>query len=616
MFCRLRNCHIYETQPSYFTPSGLWPALADGWPVLRLGLLKDWFLRSVNAFVPPAAFAERGTAAAADDPLSVEAMVATHGLLSAEAAARARLIQQQTGERFEAVLTRLGLVSEAALAACFATVTGLRIVEARDLPDVAVAPDALSTGFLRDCHALPIALDDSTVTVALANPLDGFAARAIGFALQRRVVPVIVRASDLDAALDRIHGAAPDAETAAVAADDADLDRLKDLASDAPVIRAVNRLIAAAVTARASDIHVEPADDRLVVRLRVDGVLQEQDALPAAMRLAFVSRIKIMAGLNIAEKRLPQDGRLRLAVRGHEIDLRVATAPSIHGESIVMRILDRSGLALDFATLGFDTAMIERFRGVLHRPHGILLVTGPTGSGKTTTLYAALAELNSSERKILTVEDPIEYRLPGIVQTQVAPAIGLSFATALRSFLRQDPDIMMVGEIRDIETAQVAVQAALTGHMILSTLHTNSAASAVTRLLDMGVEPFLITSTLNAVLAQRLVRRLCPSCRRPHRPDAAVLAGFTAATPDDTHWAPVGCAACEGSGFKGRVALTELLSVDAAVSRLVLERASADAIERVALAAGMRSLLDDGYAKAVAGATTLDEVLRVAATDA
>ncbi len=571
--------------------------------------------RSVNAFVAPDVFAVRDNAGAAGRYDSVEAIAAAYGLLSHEAAARARLIQQQTGERFEAVLTRLGFVSEAALAHAFAQATGLRVIEARDLPDAVIAGDALSTAFLRDCHALPIAVDDTTVTVALANPLDAFAARAIGFALQRKVVPVIVRAGDLDAAIDRLHGSAPDAEIEAVAADDADLDRLKDLASDAPVIRAVNRLIAAAVAARASDIHIEPADDRLVVRLRVDGVLQEQDALPAAMRLAFVSRVKIMAGLNIAEKRLPQDGRMRVAVRGHEIDLRVATAPSIHGESIVMRILDRSGLALDFATLGFDAAMIGRFRTVLHRPHGILLVTGPTGSGKTTTLYAALAELNSSERKILTVEDPIEYRLPGIVQTQVAPAIGLSFATALRSFLRQDPDIMMVGEIRDIETAQVAVQAALTGHMILSTLHTNSAASAVTRLLDMGVEPFLITSTLNAVLAQRLVRRLCPACRRPHVPEPALLAGFAAASPGDTHWAPGGCNACEGSGFKGRVALTELLTVDAAVSRLVLERASADAIERAALAAGMRSLLDDGYAKAVAGATTLDEVLRVATAD-
>ena len=545
-------------------------------------------------------------------PESIEALVASHGLLSAEGATRAQLIQRQTGERFEAVLTRLGLVPEAVLARTFAAATGLPVIEARDLPETAIGGDALSAAFLRDVHALPVAIDAARVTVGVANPLDMFPVQAIGFALGLPAVPVIVRTSDLDAAIDRLYGTGAGPEADAVA-DDADLDRLKDLASDAPVIRAVNRLIGAAVAARASDIHVEPADDRLAVRLRIDGVLQEQDALPAAMRLAFVSRVKIMAGLNIAEKRLPQDGRLRLAVRGHEIDLRVATAPSIHGESVVMRILDRSGLALDFKTLGFDDAMTERFRTVLQRPHGILLVTGPTGSGKTTTLYAALAELNSSERKILTVEDPIEYRLPGIVQTQVAPAIGLSFATALRSFLRQDPDVMMVGEIRDIETAQVAVQAALTGHMILSTLHTNSAASAITRLLDMGVEPFLITSTLNAVLAQRLVRRLCPDCRTPITPAPGLLASFPSAAANDPHWAAGGCASCEGSGFRGRVALTELLAVDGTVARLVLERASADAIEAAALAGGMRSLLDDGYAKAVAGQTTLDEVLRVAA---
>ena len=538
------------------------------------------------------------TPAVAAPATSVEALVRAHGLLSDDGAARAALIQQQTGERLEAVLTRLGLVSEAALAKAFAAETGLAVVEARDLPALTVAADRLSAAFLRDAHALPLTLGEHSVVVAVANPLDSFAAKAIGFALGRNVERVIVRASDLDAAIDRLYGQTPDAVLEATA-DDADIDRLKDMASDAPVIRAVNRMIAAAVSARASDIHVEPADDRLAVRFRVDGVLHDQEALPPAMRLAFVSRVKIMAGLNIAEKRLPQDGRLRLAVRGHEIDLRVATSPSIHGESVVMRILDRSELALDFGALGFDADLTGRLRPVLHRPHGILLVTGPTGSGKTTTLYAALAELNSSERKILTVEDPIEYRLPGIVQTQVAPAIGLSFSAALRSFLRQDPDIMMVGEIRDIETASVAVQAALTGHMILSTLHTNSAAAALTRLLDMGVEPFLITSTLNGVLAQRLVRRLCPACR----------------VPDDGKWHAKGCAACDGQGYKGRIALTELLVVDAAISRLVLDRASARDIEAAAVAAGMRTLLQDGEVKARDGATTHEEVLRVA-TDA
>ncbi|MGI4878512.1 MAG: GspE/PulE family protein [Janthinobacterium lividum] len=549
-------------------------------------------------------------------PATIDALLLDRALLSTEALTRARLVQVETGERLEAVLTRLGLVSEAALAAALSAATGLPVVDQAALASPSVVPLAVSAAFLRDVLALPLAADEQSVTVAFGNPLDRFAAHALGFALGRAVAPVIARPSDLDVAIDRLYGATADAAAPGDAlADEADLERLKDMASDAPVIRAVNRLIGAAVEARASDIHVEPADDRLVVRLRIDGVLHEQEPLPPAMRLAFVSRVKIMAGLNIAEKRLPQDGRLRLAVRGHEIDLRVATAPSIHGESVVMRILDRSSLALDFAALGFDDELAGRFRAVLHRPHGIVLVTGPTGSGKTTTLYAALADLNTADRKVLTVEDPIEYRLPGIIQTQVAPAIGLSFAAALRSFLRQDPDVMMVGEIRDIETASVAVQAALTGHTILSTLHTNSAASAVTRLTDMGVEPFLITSTLNAVLAQRLVRRLCPSCRTGYTPAAVVLAAFGSAAHDHAGRAffrATGCTACDGSGFRGRVALTELLVMDETIAGLVLARAEAREIDRAAVAASMRTLLADGLLKAAAGLTTLDEVLRVA----
>ncbi len=545
-------------------------------------------------------------------PRDVAALVRERRLLTADALARAELVQQETGERLEAVLTRLGLISEQALAQAFADATGAPILSASDLPVTPLATSALAPVFLRDAQALPVAIDDAHVTVALANPLDSFTIDAIGFALGRTVRRAVVRASDLDAALDRLYGRDNGNDALADSgADEADLERLKDMASDAPVIRAVNRMVAAAVTARASDIHIEPADDRLAIRFRIDGVLQEQEALPPNMRLALVSRIKIMAALNIAEKRLPQDGRMRLAVRGHEIDLRVATAPSIHGESVVLRILDRSNLALDFASLGFDTELTAKLLPILHRPHGIVLVTGPTGSGKTTTLYAALAELNKAERKLLTVEDPIEYRLPGVIQTQVQPAIGLDFSAALRSFLRQDPDVMMVGEIRDIETATVAVQAALTGHTILSTLHTNTAAGAVTRLIDMGVEPFLIASSLNAVLAQRLVRRLCPTCREP-APDAVPVGLGNLVGPGDTYFRARGCDACGGSGFKGRVAVLELLVMDEALARLVLTRAEAREIERTAIAAGMRSLLNDGLAKARAGLTTLDEVLRVA----
>ena len=542
-------------------------------------------------------------------------LVLQRGLISADAMARARMVQTETGERFDSVLTRLGLLSEARLADALAEATRLPIAAPADYPAAPVAAGRLSSRFLRDSKAVPLWDNGTEVGVAFVDPLDPWPQAALEFALGRRVKPMVARASDLEAALDRLFGnATAEAELADAAIDEADLERLKDLASDAPVIRAVNRLLTRAVEARASDIHVEPSDDSLNVRLRVDGVMRDDDPLPAAMKASFVSRIKVMAGLNIAEKRLPQDGRLRIAVRGHEIDLRVATSPTIHGESVVMRLLDRSNLKLDFPSLGFDPATEARFSEVLHRPHGIVLVTGPTGSGKTTTLYAALGLLNTPERKILTVEDPIEYRLAGVNQTPVKPEIGLSFAAALRSFLRQDPDVLIVGEIRDLETAPVAVQAALTGHTILSTLHTNTASAAVTRLLDMGVEPFLITSTLNAVLAQRLVRRLCPHCREPYAPTETELEAFG---PELGQHRPArlyracGCEACSGSGFRGRIAILELLLTDDRIARLVLERAEAREIHRAATEAGMTGMLADGLQKCEAGETTVDEVLRV-----
>jgi general secretion pathway protein E len=330
----------------------------------------------------------------------------------------------------------------------------------------------LAPRFLRDARAVPPRQTASGVEVAFVDPLDAYVATALAFALNCAVMPVVARTSDVEAALDRLYGApnVPQEEDPGADDNDADVERLKDLASDAPVVRAVNSLIARASEAQASDIHIEPTESAIKVRFRIDGALRDEETLPAHLKSALVSRIKVMSGLNIAERRLPQDGRLRLAVRGQEIDFRVATSPTIHGEAVVLRILDRSNLALEFEKLGFDEELLVRYRRVLAQPHGILLVTGPTGSGKTTTLYASLATLNTAERKILTIEDPIEYRLAGINQTQVKPQIGLDFAAALRSFLRQDPDVMMVGEIRDLETAQVAIQSALTGHMILSTL--------------------------------------------------------------------------------------------------------------------------------------------------
>ena len=537
--------------------------------------------------------------------------------LADEALTRARLVEDETGESLDKIVTRLGLVSEDTLAEALARALRLPVAGANEFPAEAVAIPGISVAFLHDRRVLPLRLDGGALLLAMANPLDEDAAAGIAFASGRTVSRVVARGGDIDAAIDRLYKVEQAGELDDTV-DEGDLERLKDMVSDAPVIRAVNRLIADAVDARASDIHLEPTDDRLTVRFRIDGVLREMAPKPAAMRAPIVSRIKVLANLNIAERRLPQDGRLRLTVRGHEIDLRVATAPSIHGESVVMRILDRSNLSLDPKSLGFDAETEAQFLETLRQPHGILLVTGPTGSGKTTTLYAALAHLNSIERKLTTIEDPIEYRLPGVVQSQINPTIGYTFSSALRSFLRQDPDVMMVGEIRDTETAQIAVQAALTGHMILSTLHTNTAAGAVTRLLDMGVEPFLLSSVLTGVLAQRLVRRLCPHCRAPYEADEAILARFAIAprpAGENTFWHPVGCDKCNGSGYSGRMAVFEFIRIDREISGLILHRADTRAIAEAATHAGCSTLRGDGVAKARIGLTTLEEVLRVSSED-
>ena len=396
---------------------------------------------------------------------------------------------------------------------------------------------------------------------------------------------------------------------------ESDLERLKDLASEAPVIRLVNTLITRAVEMVASDIHLESTEGELRVRYRIDGMLREMEAPPARLRSAIISRVKIMAKLNIAERRLPQDGRIRLAVRGKEIDFRVSTTPAIHGESVVMRILDRGSLALDFKALGFDQDQLPSFMACLERPHGIVLVSGPTGSGKTTTLYAALTQLNSPDRKILTAENPVEYVLNGINQVQMNPDIGLTFANALHSFLRQDPDIMMIGEIRNLETAQIAVQAALTGHLVLSTVHTNDAGSAMARLLDMGIENYLLNSTVNAVLGQRLVRRLCDQCRAPYdpSPELAKSLGIAAAGHAGklTLYRPTGCPACNGLGYVGRTMILELMVMNDEIRSLVLRRAEAREIQTEAIRSGMQTMYAHGMRKALAGITTIEEVFRV-----
>jgi len=407
----------------------------------------------------------------------------------------------------------------------------------------------------------------------------------------------------------------PDAEPA-----EEDAERLKDLASEAPVIRLVNQLIARAVETHASDIHVEPFPDRLRVRYRYDGVLHEIEPPPARLQAAIISRIKIMARLDIAERRLPQDGRIKLTVRGHEIDFRVSTIPSLHGEKVVLRVLDRTAVEFDYEKLGLPADIRQGIERALELPNGMVLVTGPTGSGKTTTLYTGLLKLNTVARNVVTVEDPIEYQLAGINQIQVKPQIGLNFASLLRSILRQDPDVIMIGEIRDLETAQIAVQAALTGHLVLSTVHTNSAAATMTRLRDMGLEDYLMTATLKAVLAQRLVRRLCPECKAVEAAPEPLIERF-----DMTRLAPakaivlhhpVGCLACRGTGFRGRRAIAELLVPTRAIDRLIFEGADDAAIERAAVGDGMRPIFDSGLLAVLEGDTTIEEVVRCIRSEA
>jgi general secretion pathway protein E len=568
---------------------------------------------------------EASPAAIAPTAAALGALLVDRGALTAAALDRALRLQSESGERLSAVLTKLGLISERALAEAFAAVLNVPIVSAADFPDAPVIEDRISRKFLKQARAIPLEDRPNGLVLAMADPLDNEVADALRFALRKPVLRRAALPADIEAAYERLYaagaagGGSVGSAGTALGEDDTteDIERLKDLASEAPVIRLVNGLIARAVESRASDIHIEPQPHGLRVRYRIDGVLQEVEAPPpASLRAAIVSRIKIMAKLNIAERRLAQDGRIRLPIRGREIDLRVATSPTLHGESVVLRILDRSSLALDFATLGFDDDILAPYLDVVRRPHGILLVTGPTGSGKTTTLYTSLLTLNTPDKKILTIEDPIEYQLDGINQHQVKPQIGLTFAGALRSFLRQDPDIMMVGEIRDLETAQIAVQAALTGHMILSTLHTNNAASAVTRLLDMGIDDFLLTSTINGIVGQRLVRRLCVDCRRPYRAPQDVLdrlsyGAVDALPPDPVLYHPVGCPACGGTGFLGRTMILELLVLSDAVRQLVLRRAEAGEIRRAAIAEGMTTMHQHGVRKAFAGITTVEEVVRV-----
>ena len=546
-------------------------------------------------------------------------------LRDADLARVARLQEGQTSpEPLCRLIVRLGMLSERDAAATLAEVLGLPLARGADYPDIGVPNGQVSVRFLKENLVVPIAEDElANVVLAMADPQDDYVASAFEAACGKPALRWVGVPSEIEAAIERMYGSGrsrmaqilEQAGAADEAVTEEDVEQLKDLASEAPVIRLVSLIVQRAADCGASDIHIEPFAGRLKVRYRIDGVLQEVEEPPAHLTAAVISRVKIMAKLNIAERRLPQDGRISLRLQGRELDVRVSTVPTMHGESVVLRLLNQENVSLDFASLGFDENDLARFAEILDLPHGMILVTGPTGSGKTTTLYTALHRLNTPERKIITIEDPVEYQLEGVNQMQVKASINLTFASALRSIVRQDPDVIMVGEMRDLETARISIQSALTGHLVLSTLHTNDAPSSITRLLEMGVEDYLLTSTVNAVVGQRLVRILCVHCRKPYEPlretvEKLGLARLASANPIVLYKAG-GCERCNGTGYRGRTAVLELMPMCDEIRRLVLQHAEATEIKRAARKLGMRTMYEDGLRKALAGTTTVEEVLRV-----
>ena len=548
-------------------------------------------------------------------------LLVEQGKLSERDVERTLLAQAEMGDLFGQVLVKLGLVSEQDVAQALSQQLDIPLHLATDFPQEPIPLDGVAQGFLVSNSVVAIAVTDAAVTFAATVPQDPFLEKALSLALDKPVSITLGLESDINKAIQRYlqdeEGAEelPDDHFSGQS-DDEIIEHLKDLASEAPVIRLVNQIIHRALDMHASDIHIEPFEEGLQLRYRVDGVLQDYPDPPAGnLAAAIASRIKLLSHMNIAERRLPQDGRIMTRVKGHELDLRVSTIPTVHGESIVMRVLDRESIKLSLSAMGFSEDTLQRYRELLARPHGVLLVTGPTGSGKTTTLYASLGSLDSEALKIITVEDPVEYQLQGVNQIQVQPQIDLSFARSLRAILRQDPDIIMIGEMRDAETAQIGVQSALTGHLVLSTLHTNTAASAITRLEDMGVERYLITSSVNGVLAQRLLRTLCASCKESVELDKAYInqTGLRRYVAADTCvvYQSRGCDDCMQSGYSGRTGIHELFVLDEEMHRVIMSGADATVLHAAARRQGMTTLYEDGLRKVVQGVTSMEELLRV-----
>ncbi|HEY7388805.1 MAG TPA: type II secretion system ATPase GspE [Bryobacteraceae bacterium] len=536
-------------------------------------------------------------------------MLIERGKIEPEDLERALELQQERGDKLGKILADMGLVAQRDVLAALSEQLGLPLVNIEGPPPSAPEIEGLSERFLRQCRAFPVNLADSTLTLAMADPLDFETIATVRSFCGFEIQTALAAEQEIVDAIDKYYGES-DRQTLLPEGDDeqasADLEHLRDMASEAPVIRLVNAMIAEAVEKRASDIHIEPFEKEFRVRFRVDGVLFNQETPPRELKAAIISRLKLMAKLNIAERRLPQDGRIKLKILGREVDLRVSTLPTLYGESVVMRLLDRStGDFYDLRRLGFDDRMLSRMEHFTSLPHGIFLVTGPTGSGKSTTLYSALKRINLPDKKIITIEDPVEYQMDGINQLHVNPQIGLTFAAGLRHIVRQDPDVIMVGEIRDRETADIAIRAALTGHLVFSTLHTNDAPSAIQRLTDMGVETYLITSSLVAVLAQRLVRVICRNCRQSAgqtlAPDGELVEVFKGA----------GCEECGGTGYSFRVGIFELMELNDEMRRRIMSNEDAASLTQASRRNGMRNLREDGWRKIREGVTTVDEVMRV-----
>jgi len=554
------------------------------------------------------------------DPLSevlIEAGVLTREQVESVFAARSNGV-----ERVEEVIARLGLAREEEIYTAVAERLGLEFVPKIERD---IAPGLLTlvpSEFAMRHQVLPLREEDHTLVIAVANPFDVTVLDDLRLLTNRDVRPVVAVPRQIsegieNSYMEKMFRDIDDLQTEDVADEDLEIADLQKMAREALVIKLVNLILHQAIQERASDVHIEPLEKQLRVRYRIDGVLHEASSPPRHLHAAIVSRIKIMSDMDIAERRLPQDGRVRIRLGSRMIDLRVSSLPTLHGESVVIRLLDRTGGLMHLTELGMQQDNFAQFRRLITRPHGIILVTGPTGSGKTTTLYAALHEVYTPEKKIITIEEPVEYELAGANQIAVRPEIGLTFATGLRHIVRQDPDIIMVGEIRDRETADISIHAALTGHLVFSTVHTNDAAGAVTRLLDMGIEAYLLASSLIGVMAQRLVRTLCPHCKQAFTPTAEDLREINLAPEEAatlTLYHPGECEFCR-SGYSGRTGIFEMLPVDDEVRRQVVDKVSSNVIRQRSVAKGMRTLLMDGRAKVVQGLTTVEELVRVSQRD-